>query len=693
MHAHKFGSDALGVWERDEQGLPCYALDTTKMTGADLPLCHLIGSGRISLLADAHGVLRLIVTVDGQPRCLPAPGTGFRSALYARVVSETDSTTPRFAGLPAGCSGVMRWGIGFVSYEAQLPFGPDGAIHSRLEIAAPPEQRFLSGRLCLCAKGTAAGKSRITLHSDLRQAAAAAPASEPSGFSKDGTAILMDAHPELGDLYLAAPHPWTARPLADALELEITVELVPDTMWEACFVLGCGRDTTVEWIQAQLTSNSPASAGAAWAQRLEPAKIRAPELWMQDECVWASGRLLNCRVAIPNQDYPVVVAAGNVLLAPAFQAAAPGLRPSTRSMLSLGLALSAWAPEQALQNLLCATRCQAASGRMPERLAGTCAAEIDPSRDRSDVEIWLLLGWAEHTALFPNSPALDMQVPFADGDTATVWEHLQRACRWVRTELDVGTHELIRLLAGDWNCSLNRAGTDGHGESVLNSAMACYALQRLVLQARRRDEQELADELDAWQRALRMAVGRAFDEHWFRRGYTDSGQPLGAGVQDRVYTAAQAWCVLARCGSLEQRRQAMTRTLAATRGIGPALPVISRPYTLPPAPNSGHAGEPPGEGWNSGISMEAGAWFAWALASEGDRKQALHEWERLSIRRRSAEAPHLSAALLMNLAACNSSQATARCGQASTAQMAVGGWLPDARAVAWDTFALHRILS
>ena len=190
------------------------------------------------------------------------------------------------------------------------------------------------------------------------------------------------------------------------------------------------------------------------------------------------------------------------------------------------------------------------------------------------------------------------------------------------------------MLAGDWDGILDRAGIAGVGESSLNTAILCVALRSLSDVCRLQHDGALADRLDAWARELLEALGEAFANGAFLRGYTDAGTPIGKPPDDPVFTNVQAWAILARAGTVSQRQLALDTILTACGESPLRLLTIPYPGSLPDELSS-HAVRP-GYGANAGVGLMEAAWFIQALAMEDRVPEALAAYTRLCLRRRAA---------------------------------------------------------
>ncbi|NLF17862.1 MAG: hypothetical protein GX595_11485, partial [Lentisphaerae bacterium] len=231
---------------------------------------------------------------------------------------------------------------------------------------------------------------------------------------------------------------------------------------------------------------------------------------------------------------------------------------------------------------------------------------------------------------------LAVPCPAGPAPGPTLAERLERSARWIRDAIGLGPHGLVRLLAGDALGALDEAGRAGAGESVLTTAQVVAALRGLSDALRSTPWRDLAERLDALQRRLAPALEEAFRDGAFLRGYNDAGEAFGDAANGPVFTDVQAWVVLARGGTLSQRRAALDRVLSAC-GDGP-LTTLSRPFPASWPRGLCQAAILPGDGANAGIGLMEAAWFLQAMALEGRHAEALARFQCLALRPRAAAA-------------------------------------------------------
>lgn len=95
-----------------------------------------------------------------------------------------------------------------------------------------------------------------------------------------------------------------------------------------------------------------------------------------------------------------------------------------------------------------------------------------------DAGAWVWeLAW-EYLCYTRDFAVLQERVPwFENDDPATALEHLVRLFEYYIAPENLGEHGLCKILEGDWNDSVNRAGLEGRGETVMVSCQAILGLE------------------------------------------------------------------------------------------------------------------------------------------------------------------------------------------------------------------------
>ncbi|MEQ1727881.1 MAG: carbohydrate-binding protein, partial [Vicinamibacterales bacterium] len=113
---------------------------------------------------------------------------------------------------------------------------------------------------------------------------------------------------------------------------------------------------------------------------------------------------------------------------------------------------------------------------------------------------------------------------------------------------------------------------------------------------------------------------QAWDGEWYRRGYYDSGAPLGSAQNDecRIDSIAQSWAVLSGVAPQRFAERAMdsVRTMLVSRGSR-LIALLDPPFDQSQQEPGYIKGYPPGVRENGGQYTHAAIWVVMALARLG----------------------------------------------------------------------------
>lgn len=224
-----------------------------------------------------------------------------------------------------------------------------------------------------------------------------------------------------------------------------------------------------------------------------------------------------------------------------------------RDTLQDSMALCTFQPRLAREKIVETLSHQYSDGRCPRGWL-----PVDP-HIYSDGPVWIAPAVNAYLKETGDFDLLWERVPYLDGGSATVWEHVLLAARY--SAGDVGAHGLVLAHDGDWNDSLNGIGVGGQGESVWTSIALCGALADTLELARHFDPNPaLLDELEcARERMLRAVRIEGWDGAWFLAGYDDEGRPVGSHREEegKIYLNPQTWAVLTGTADGEQTRSCL----------------------------------------------------------------------------------------------------------------------------------------
>lgn len=224
------------------------------------------------------------------------------------------------------------------------------------------------------------------------------------------------------------------------------------------------------------------------------------------------------------------------------------------------------------------------------------------ARDYVDAGCWVWEFLFHYLCYTRDWALLDERVGWLDRtDTATVLEHACRIFDYYLAPENLGEHGLCKIREGDWNDSVNRAGRNGRGESVMVSCQLVLALTEAteligflgLAAAAGRSADRAAGWKDAASRMKACLGQHAFNEEGYFNGvFNDAGEwifsPRDPDGRRRVNGPVNAFAVIAGIVEGDDRR----RVLEALHGLrGPfGWRLFHPPIGDPPIPCMGRIG-------------------------------------------------------------------------------------------------------
>ncbi|MGV8979074.1 MAG: GH36-type glycosyl hydrolase domain-containing protein [Cellulomonas sp.] len=200
-----------------------------------------------------------------------------------------------------------------------------------------------------------------------------------------------------------------------------------------------------------------------------------------------------------------------------------------------------------------------------EQLPDIPSPTIVPTKDRKDLihgladtcsddHLWLVPSVVEYVKETGDLAFLDLEIPFAEGTPATVYEHLRRALQFSADQ--IGPNGVALGLRADWNDCLNLGG----GETSLVTFLHAWAIQAFLEVARPLGRSQ---DVTRWEGELERIRGVAdaelWDGDWWIRGYTRDGVKIGSAENDegKIFLEHQAWPVIAGITTQERGERSM----------------------------------------------------------------------------------------------------------------------------------------
>lgn len=241
--------------------------------------------------------------------------------------------------------------------------------------------------------------------------------------------------------------------------------------------------------------------------------------------------------------------------------------------------------------------------------------------DRSDNHLWLIYTAWQIVKEEGKLDFLNEQVPYFDGGSGTVWEHLEKSVEYTVSHL--GEDGLPLMLGSDWNDILVKVCEQGKGESVFVSQMLVLACRNMTEMCKllHKDHavyQQIIDEQTA------ILNDFCWDGKWFIRAVTDEGVKIGKQGDEcaQIWVNTQSWAVLSQsaCNErLQSAMQAVFENLDVDYGLLILTPYIKRNW-----PSAEHelTFAQPGIGENAGVFCHASTWAIIAQCMLGNHEQA-----------------------------------------------------------------------
>jgi len=253
----------------------------------------------------------------------------------------------------------------------------------------------------------------------------------------------------------------------------------------------------------------------------------------------------------------------------------------------------------------------------------------------SDDHLWLIVSTANYIKETGDLAFLKKKVPFADGASGTMYEHLMRAVLY--SFGDCGKHGVPHLGYADWNDCLNNVGKGA--ESVWVAQLLCYVTKELENLAQLSGRKKDCLKLDRLYKKMSKNINqRAWDGQWFIRVFDYKGRPVGAKrckEGGKIYLNTQSWAVLSEIAEKDTAfkcMDAVKKHLDTRHGIKLLAPAYKTFYTYIGAIGTFC----PGLKENGGIFCHANPWAVIAETKLRRGNLAFHYYKKTSPAARNA---------------------------------------------------------
>lgn len=234
----------------------------------------------------------------------------------------------------------------------------------------------------------------------------------------------------------------------------------------------------------------------------------------------------------------------------------------------------------------------------------------------TDGPVWLVICAEVMLRQTGSRELLQLQVPYLDGGTGTLLEHLKAALFYL-TE-NVGAHGLCLMGDGDWNDPINGVGREGRGESVWLSMALVYAIDRILPYLEEADQDSSRRLFEAAEQLKKKINTYGWSGRWYAAAIHDDGGLVGDST-DRLFLNTQSWALLAGVAD-RQKKKILEKTLKELETpFGPLI--LSPPFDCWDARWGRISVKKAGTTENGSVYCHASMFLALARAicGEGDR--------------------------------------------------------------------------
>ncbi len=238
--------------------------------------------------------------------------------------------------------------------------------------------------------------------------------------------------------------------------------------------------------------------------------------------------------------------------------------------------------------------------------------------NHSDTPLWIPFGIIEYLKETADFTILNENVPYYDGGSGTVYEHMKNAVDFALTA--TSERGIPKIMNGDWNDTLDKVGPQGKGETIWGAFFLGYIITKTFELLEHQNDKETLERWKIEYEYLSKTVNEvAWDGEWFIRAFKDNGEPLGThtATQGKIFINSQTWSVISGMAEKQKGKTALAsvkKYLARPNGIQICWPS----YTTVEEDVGLISRCVPGKKENGAIFNHASSWFVLAALIDGD---------------------------------------------------------------------------
>ena len=165
---------------------------------------------------------------------------------------------------------------------------------------------------------------------------------------------------------------------------------------------------------------------------------------------------------------------------------------------------------------------------------------------KADVAVWVPYTVVSYIKETGDVKFLDKVIEFHDKGSATVYEHVLRAIRYIYSKR--GHHGLPLIGHADWNDAYDAVGSKGKGESVWLGMALCRAAKQVQELADFIGDKKASAEMKKIYDELYEIINKiGWDGNWYLAAFNDDGRKIGSNANEegKVPLNSQTWAILA----------------------------------------------------------------------------------------------------------------------------------------------------
>ena len=264
----------------------------------------------------------------------------------------------------------------------------------------------------------------------------------------------------------------------------------------------------------------------------------------------------------------------------------------------------------------------------------------------NDDPLWLIFAAISYIKETGDFKILDEQVPFNNGNKASLFEHIKASFEFVINNL--GPHGLPLIGHADWNDCLNLNAfsekpdesfqtinnkNDSPAESLLIAGMFITIGPDLVDLCKLIGENEWAKKANSYIQEMKTAINKyGRDKNWFLRAYDYYGKKVGSHKNEygQLFIEPQGFCVMGGLGLDDGFAEKALNYVKNRLDTKYGLMLLNPTYKEYKVDRGEISSYPPGYKENGGIFCHNNPWIMIAETLIGNGKRAFEYYKKLA---------------------------------------------------------------